>query len=186
MMEKESRLLSLLEECGAVQYGSFVLSSGKKSDYYVDVKRACSVPSVLKEIASMMSDIISGIDVDWVAGVELGAVPIATAVSLETGLPMIMIRKQAKEHGIKDLIVGDLQAGDRIVLVEDVTTTGGSVVKGIEAIRSAGGVIETVVAVVDREEGASENLENQDVRLLSLVSAAQLLRKHEKIKNDFL
>ncbi|MFW6041057.1 MAG: orotate phosphoribosyltransferase [Thermoplasmatota archaeon] len=162
-----------LEECGAIKYGEFTLTSGKKSSYYVDIKAASTDPEVLKIIAKKMSDLVDG---DKIAGMELGAVPLAAAVSLETGKPFLMIRKKKKGHGTGGRIEGRLEKGERVTVVEDVTTTGGSSVETVNVLRDAGALVERVLVVVDRGEGATENLKDIDVELVSLVSAEELLR----------
>lgn len=163
-----------LEECGAVKYGEFTLTSGKKSNYYVDIKLASTNPDVLKTIAERMAAHVDG---DKIAGMELGAVPLATAVSLETGLPFLMIRKEKKGHGTGSRIEGELEKGEKVVVVEDVTTTGGSSVETVNVLREAGAIVEKVLVVVDREEGAEEALKEIDVELIPLVSAEELVDK---------
>jgi len=112
-----------------------------------------------------------------IAGMELGAVPIAVAVSLETGIPFIMIRKGGREHGTKSPIEGDLNKGEKVLIVEDVATTGGSMVKTIDIIREAGGVVDVAVVVVDREEGGAENLKPLNVALNACVKASELKKE---------
>jgi len=109
--------------------------------------------------------------------VELGAVPIAASVSLASGKPYIMVRKAAKVHGTKKDYEGDLSRGDRVLFVEDVVTTGGTLRSAIERMRRAGAVVDTVVAVVDREEGGKLGLAEISVRFHALVSAKDLLGK---------
>ncbi|OGS50380.1 MAG: orotate phosphoribosyltransferase [Euryarchaeota archaeon RBG_16_68_12] len=164
----------MLKSCGALRFGDFTLTSGKTSPYYVDIKKAVTRPEVLREIARGMAPHAAA--ADRIAGVELGAVPIAAAVALETGKPYIMVRKERKEHGTGGDFEGDLAEGDRLLFVEDVVTTGGTLVKAIERIRGHGAVVADVVAVVDREEGGREALASIQVRLSALLTAAELLR----------
>lgn len=172
-------LADSLKECGAIKFGDFTLASGKKSSYYVDIKKASTNPELLKLIASRISEImkIHSITPDYIGGVALGGVPIAVSVSLETGLPLLMIRKEAKDYGTKGQIVGDVLPGREVILVEDVTTTGGSVIKAIHALRDEGLVIHRVITVVDREEGASGKLASNEVELIPLVRMSELLKK---------
>jgi len=172
-------LADALKDCGAIKSGDFTLASGKKSRYYVDIKKASSNPELLKLIASRVSEIMNlhSIKPDYIGGVALGGVPIAVSVSLETGLPLLMIRKEAKDYGTKGQIVGDISPGREVLLVEDVTTTGGSVIKAIHVLRNEGLVIHRVITVVDREEGASGTLASADVELIPLVRISQLLEK---------
>jgi len=168
-------LKELLEKHQAIKYGDFTLTSGKKSSYYVNVKAAYTLPEVMRVIAKEMGRFTTGYT--KVAGMELGAVPLAVAVSLETGIPFLMIRKQAREHGTKSRIEGALSPGDKVILVEDVATTGGSLVQSIQAIRDEGGVVDTAVVVVDREEGGAEAMEKLGVKLVSCIKASELKKK---------
>ena len=171
-MVNDHEFVAGLKACGAVQFGSFTLASGKTSDYYVDIKRAATRPDLLREIARRMAPHLKGYD--RVAGVELGAVPIATAVSLETGLPFLLVRKEAKGHGTKRTFDGEMHAGDRVVFVEDVVTTGGTLRMAIERLREEGAIVDRAVAVVDREEGGAQTLDGAGVRLVSLLRARDL------------
>ena len=162
-----------LKECGALAFGSFTLASGKTSSYYIDIKKAVTRPDILRAIGEAMAPFAKG--ADRIAGVELGAVPIAAAVSLASGRPYVMVRKAMKEHGTKKEFEGDLAKGDRVLFVEDVVTTGGTLRGAIERLRSHGAVVEDVVAVVDREEGGKIGLAEITVRLHALVTAKDLL-----------
>jgi len=162
-----------LVECGAVQFGTFTLASGKTSNWYCDKALAITVPALLRQIAKEMAPYAQGHQ--RIAGVELGAVPIAAAVSLETGLPYVIVRKAAKEYGTRKDFEGHLAPGDRVLFVEDVVTTAGTLVGSIERLRAAGAVVEQAVAMLDREEGGRENLRAAGVRLASLLTATDVL-----------
>jgi len=171
----KEKLIESLKESGCIKFGDFVLSSGKRSNYYVDIKRSITDPEILKTIGRIIGYYIDK-DVDVkIGGIELGSVPIATAVSLETGKELIIVRKKSKDYGTKSMIEGELKEGDKVILVEDVTTTGGSVIRAVEVIRSLGGVVDRVFVVVDRNEGAKENLERIGVKLIPLVNVDDLL-----------
>ena len=172
---KKDELIAALKNCGAVKFGDFTLSSGKKSKYYIDIKKASTDPATLRIIAEQATEKIRDLDLDIVGGVALGGVPIATAVSLETGLPLLLVRKDVKDYGTGGRFVGDLTDGARVVLMEDVTTSGGSVLDGISALRDAGGVVDTVITVVDREENAMGKLDSVGVNLIPLVRASDLV-----------
>jgi orotate phosphoribosyltransferase len=169
-------LIDALKACGAVKFGDFTLASGKKSSYYIDIKKASTDPKTLKIIAKGATALINGMNMAVVGGVALGGVPLATAVSLESELPLVIIRKSEKEYGTGGRFIGDFEQGARIVLLEDVTTSGGSVKDAIVAIRDAGAVVDTVITVVDRESGATENLASIDVQLVPLVCASDLVQ----------
>ena len=168
MVTKEY-LIDLLKENEVVKKGHFVLSSGKESDYYVDMKKALTSPLILSTVAKLISQKIADDNVDKVAGPALGAVPIATALSLETDIPLLMIRKEKKGYGTSKLIEGDLVEGDEVVIVEDVTTTGASLIKAIRAIEENGGVIKKAFVIVDRLDGAIETFEKEGINFEPLI-----------------
>ncbi|MBW9220049.1 orotate phosphoribosyltransferase [Methanothermococcus sp. SCGC AD-155-N22] len=174
----KEELIHALKNRGCIKFGDFILSSGKRSNYYIDIKRAITDPRILKTIAKMISNYI---DEELknenlkIGGIELGSVPIATAVSLETEKELIIIRKKSKDYGTKSKIEGDLKEGDMVILVEDVTTTGGNVIKAVEEIRSMGGVVDRVFVVVDRGEEAKDNLEKIGVKLIPLITVDELM-----------
>jgi orotate phosphoribosyltransferase len=136
------------------------------------MKRAITEPEILSTIAKLINEKI-GDDTDKIAGPALGAVPIATAVSLESKKPLLMIRKEKKGYGTSKLIEGSLNEGDNVILVEDVTTTGGSLLKAINAIVDNGGVVQKAFVVVDREEGAMETFANEGITLEPLISVSE-------------
>ncbi len=173
---QKQELIAALKDCGAIRYGDFTLASGKKSKYYIDIKKASTDPKTLKLIARQAAFRIKQIDVSIIAGVELGGVPLATAVSMETELPLLIVRKAVKDYGTKSRFVGDVKPEDRLVMLEDVTTSGGSVRNAIEVVRETGAKVKYVISVVDRGEGAIENLKEAGTELIPLVSASDLLK----------
>jgi orotate phosphoribosyltransferase len=166
------KLVEMLKK--AVKRGDFTLTSGKKSDYYIDIKKVSTDPKVLKEIVKEMAGLIAGERVDRIAGVAVGGIPIAAALSLELGVPFLIVRKEKKRYGRESKIEGELSEGDRVIMVEDVTTTGGSVLAAVKGIREKA-VCNKVIAVVDRGEGAKALLKEHGIELLSLVKARELM-----------
>ncbi len=166
-----NRIARLLLESGAIEYGDFLLASGARSSYYIDIKAATTNPAILAEIGKA---IVEGREFEVVAGVAVGGVPIAVAVSLASGRPYAIVRKEAKDHGKSGSIIGEVNGKD-VLLVEDVTTSGGSAIYGIEALRAAGAHVDRVVTVVDREAGAREALAEKGVSLQALVRVSDLL-----------
>ena len=164
-------LRQMLIDLGVVQTGEFVLASGRKSNYFVNIKRASTEPRVLREIAIAMAQHVGN---SRIAGMALGAVPIAVAVALETGNSYVIVRKAAKDHGTKDLVEGEVRPGDVFVIVEDVATTGGSTLKVAEALRQQGAAVSKAVVAVDREEGASKLLSENGIELVSIFKAKDL------------
>jgi orotate phosphoribosyltransferase len=173
-MNKEE-LVKLLKGCQAIQFGHFVLRSGAVSEYYIDIKKASTNPSILKKLAEAMSGYVEGYDV--LAGMELGAVPLVVALSLETNIPFVIVRKEKKEHGTGKQIEGGEVKGKRVLIIEDVTTSGGSVIKTIQVIRENQGIVDEVVAIVDRESGAEEKMKQADVSFIPLLSVSDILKK---------
>jgi orotate phosphoribosyltransferase len=167
-------LIELLKECGAIKFGKFTLTSGKQSDYYIDIKAASTKPRILRRIAEEMAGHVDG---TRVAGMELGAVPIATAVALQTGLPFCILRKKPREHGTGSQIEGEVRPGETVTVVEDVATTGGSIIQSVKLLRAAGAVVKRAIVVVDREEGAAEGLAAENVELVALVKRSQLVHR---------
>ena len=169
MVSKEY-LIDLLKENEVFLEGDFTLSSGKKSNYYINMKKAITEPEILSTISSLITEKIKDNEIDKVAGPALGAVPIATAVSLESKLPLLMIRKEKKGYGTSKLIEGELLEGDNVIVVEDVSTTGGSLLKAIKAIQENGGNVKRAFVVVDRQEGAIEAFEKEGITLEPLIT----------------
>lgn len=164
-------LTTLLQRAGAVSFGDFILASGARSTYYIDVKSAITDPSVLRALGNAIGEIIS---CDVVAGVAVGGIPLAVATSFTTGVPYAIVRSEVKTHGKGGSIIGNVK-GKRVVLVEDVTTSGGSALQAVSALRQEGGMIDTVITVVDREEGAELLLNAAGCQLRPLVRLHELL-----------
>jgi orotate phosphoribosyltransferase len=113
---------------------------------------------------------------DRIAGIVLGSIPLAAALSMATGIPYVMVRKEQKDHGTKDLIEGDLNPGDKVLVIEDVITTAGSSVKAIAVLRENGAVVDQIMSVVDREGGGKENLAKAGVSLTALVTGSEIVK----------
>lgn len=176
-MTKEE-LIQGLKDCGAIKFGRFVLTSGAISDYYIDIKKASTDPRILKTIAHEMSTYADGYDL--LAGMELGAVPLVVAVALETGIPYVIIRKERREHGTGKQIEGPDVGGHHVLLIEDVTTSGSSVVKSIDILRTGHAYVDKVLTVVDREAGARDILDKLDVTFIPLLSVSEILHKKKE------
>jgi orotate phosphoribosyltransferase len=170
--ESDAELIQALREAEAVKFGEFELSSGGTSNYYVDKYLFETDPECLRLIAERFAERVGDAKL---AGVALGAVPLVAATSMVGGNEYVIVRKATKEYGTGNRIEGRLDAGEEIVVLEDIATTGGSAISAVEALREAGAVVERVVLVVDREEGARENLADAGVEMESLVTASDLL-----------
>ena len=157
--------------------GDFLLRSGRRSRYYLDKYRFETRPDLLRPLGERIAAAVKehAPDATRLAGPELGAVALATAASLQSGLPFIIVRKAAKEYGTAKRIEGPYEEGECICLIEDVVTSGGALLDSVEALRGAGLVVHTAVCVVDREEGGADALARHDVRLRPLFRAGELL-----------
>jgi orotate phosphoribosyltransferase len=166
-------LHKLLVRYKAIEFGEFTLASGARSSYYIDVKSAVTHPDLLAAVAARVAETY---EFDVIAGVAVGGVPLAVAVSLESKKPYAIIRLSEKGHGKKDPVIGNV-VGKNVLLIEDVTTSGGSALHGIEALRAAGARAGRVVTVVDREQGAGQMLKGHGVEFIPLVRVSELLQE---------
>jgi orotate phosphoribosyltransferase len=173
-MEKE-KLIQMLKDCEAIQFGKFVLTSGAISDYYVNIKKASSNPKILKKIAKLMKEYTNGYDI--LAGMEIGAVPLVVALSILTDIPFVIIRKDKRNHGTGKQIEGNDVKGKRVLIIEDVTTSGSSVVKSVQIIRRNQGIVDEVLVLVDRESGAEEKLQKIDINFIPILSISNIIKK---------
>jgi orotate phosphoribosyltransferase len=161
--------------------GDFVLRSGKRSRYYLDKYRFETRPELLRPLGERIAAVVRehAPDASRLAAPELGAVALAAAASLESGLPFLIVRKEAKEYGTGNRLEGPYDDGESVCLVEDVVTSGGALLESVEALRAAGLVVATAVCVVDREEGGSDALARHAVRLRPLFRAGDLLARRK-------
>lgn len=166
-------LIKALRAADAVRFGEFELSHGGTSEYYVDKYLFETDPDCLEAIAEAFADRLA-VD-DKLGGVALGGVPLAAATSVAAGVPYVIARKQRKDYGTANLVEGRLEDGEEVIVVEDIVTTGTSLVDAVEALRDAGATVERALVVVDREEGGRENVEDAGVEMESLVTASELL-----------
>jgi orotate phosphoribosyltransferase len=180
-MTTHDRLLSILAERSA-RRGQFTLASGRQSTLYIDARLTTMSPDGLALIGPLALAALR--DVDWrvqaVGGLTLGADPISYAIayaSAESGSPLraFTVRKEAKAHGTGRLIEGPFHTGDRVAVIEDVITTGGSALRAVEAVRAAGGTVAGVLALVDREEGGRDALVSAGLPVVALVRVSDIV-----------
>ena len=157
--------------------GDFVLRSGRRSRYYLDKYRFETRPDLLGPLGRAIAEEVQAHEPNAarLAGPELGAVALAAAASLESGLPFLIVRKEAKGYGTANRIEGVFVEGEEVCVVEDVVTSGGALLSSVEALREAGLRVATAVCVVDREEGGVDELARHGVRLRPLYRATELL-----------
>ncbi|HRP02008.1 MAG TPA: orotate phosphoribosyltransferase [Candidatus Kapabacteria bacterium] len=153
--------------------GEFLLRSGKISNEYFDKYQFESIPNILNSIADHFSEIIKQ-DFDYLAALEMGGIPIATALSLKLNIPMVMVRKKAKEYGTQKFAEGPSIKGKKLLIVEDVVTSGGQIIISTNQLREEGAIIETAICVIDRESGGKEALAAESIQLLPLFTMTEL------------
>ncbi len=165
-------LAKRLIEVNAVKFGEFILSSGKKSNVYVDIKLALTYPDILKLVVNAMVEKLKNLKFDKIACIELGGVPVAVGLALELKKPFVILRKQAKSYGIKADYIGEINENERFIVVEDVTTTGNSALSVVDRLRNYKAQVVAVLVVVDREEGAKDKFD----KFIPLLTLSQLLK----------
>jgi len=172
----DAELQAALVEAAYLE-GDFLLRSGKRSRYYLDKYRFETRPDLLRALGVRIAAVARehAPAATRLAGPELGAVALAAAASLESGLPFLIVRKEAKEYGTGKRLEGPYDEGETVCLVEDVVTSGGALLDSIAALRAAGLTVDTAICVVDREEGGNEALARESVRLFPIFRAGELL-----------
>jgi orotate phosphoribosyltransferase len=172
----DAELARLIREHAYLE-GDFVLRSGKRSRYYLDKYRFETRPDILAALGERLAARIREVApaTARIAGPELGAVALAAAASLASGLPFLLVRKEAKGYGTENRLEGVFEAGEEVCLVEDVVTSGGAAADAIDALRAAGLECRMAICVVDREEGGADALARKAVRLYPLFRARELL-----------
>jgi uridine monophosphate synthetase len=190
MTELTSSQKSLADEllsAGCIKFGEFTLKSGLKSPIYIDLRRIITYPKLLEQIAQAYLPLLSSLQFSRIAGLPYAAIPIATAISLAGNYPMIYPRKEVKSYGTKAEIEGDYNAGETVVVIDDLATTGGSKFEAIEKLRGAGLVVKDVVVLVDRQSGAKESLAQAGYSMHAVLTIGQLLEYwegNEKVEKD--
>jgi len=164
-----------LYRIGAIRFGDFVLKDGRHSPFYVDLRLLIAHPPLLRRVAVAMLERTTDVAYDCIAGIPYAGLPLAVAMSLECGRPLVYPRKEAKSYGTKKLVEGVFGRGDRALVVDDVITTGGAKLEAMEPLREAGLVVSDVVVVVDREQSGAASLAAVGLRLHSVGRISDLL-----------
>lgn len=160
--------------------GTFTLRSGRTSSYYLDKYKFSTRPELLGPVADLLAAKARALLKDHgdqparLAGAELGGIPLVTACALRLGLPAIFVRNAKKDYGTAKQLEGELQAGDVVVLFEDVATSGGQALEAVKVLQDAGATVAGVIATIDRQEGARENVESAGIRFEALFTKADL------------
>jgi len=184
---------TFLHQNGIIRFGDFTLASGKKSSYYVDLRLVPSFPHqfrrMIKHLQSTISEEVGLDNFDAVASVPTGGLVIASALAFETVKPLLYVRSQAKSYGTGKLVEGAVTKGMRVLVVDDVATTGGSVINGIRELRKEGAVISDAYVIVNRLEGAQDALGAENVKLhhmSDVLSIAKILNESKLIDGSVL
>jgi uridine monophosphate synthetase len=174
-------LIVALHAIGAFRFGDFVLKDGRHSPFYVDLRLLVSHPKVLSQAAHALLERSAGIAFDRIAGIPYAGLPLAIAMALESGRPLIYPRKEAKTYGTKKQVEGLFAPGERALVVDDVVTTGGAKIEAVEPLRQAGLVVEDIIVVVDRQQNAEAVLQQHGLRLHRVVRIDEALDALEAV-----
>ncbi len=178
----KEQIIDSLISIGAVKFGEFKLKSGIMSPIYLDLRIIISYPDILKNIATELVAISEKLQFDKIAGIPYTAMPIATAFSLASGHPMIYSRKERKEYGTGQMIEGVWNPGDKVLIIDDLITNGGSKLETFEVFLGAGLKVKDVIVLIDREQGGKEKLEQQGYHLHSAISIFDILGRMKHLK----
>ena len=184
-MKKEIALA--LHEIGAIKFGEFKLKSGILSPIYIDLRLLISYPKVLKLISQAMIELAKGLEFDVIAGIPYTALPIATAISIDQGWPMVYARKEMKGYGTNKKVEGIYKKGDISLIIDDLITTGDSKFETVEPFEAAGLKITDFVVLVDREQGGRKKLEERGFKLhnvLGINEILDILKEEGKISEE--
>jgi orotate phosphoribosyltransferase len=174
----EEELPRILVHTGALKFGVFTLSGGKLSPYYLDLRIVPSFPDAFRTAIDLLVKAARRITtVDKIGGIPTGGLPWASVLAYSLSKPLVYVRKEVKHHGREKMVEGMLAPGDRILLVDDVVTTGHNILNALQTLRAEGGVVEDALVLVDREEGGEEHLRKEGVKLHSATRMSQLAQQ---------
>lgn len=179
--QMKTDLCRILHKIGAFEFGAFKLASGRTSPYYIDLRIIPSFPDAFQRISNLYMKLIKselGTDsFERIAGIPLAGLPLGALVALQLEKPFLYIRPRAKVHGRQRLIEGIIMPGDRVLMIDDLITTGSSLRKAVVAVRAEGGVVNSAAVLLDREEGGKERLAKDNVTLHFVMKASEAADK---------
>jgi uridine monophosphate synthetase len=170
-----AELIRHLSDLGCVQFGNFTLASGRQSPIYIDLRRLTASPALLRLAAQHYAQLLQPLSFDHLAAVPYAALTIGAAVALATNRPLIYPRKEVKDHGTGRPVEGRFAAGDTAVVIEDLVTSGGSVLQAIDTLEAAGLVVRDVAVLIDREQGGPQTLAKRGYRLHAVLALSEIL-----------
>ena len=173
-------LVHRLHEIGAVRFGRFTLKSGIVSPFYIDLRVLISHPDVLARIGSLMADLVRPCRPDRIAAIPYAGLPLGVATSLAGGFPLVYPRREEKAYGTKRRIEGAFEAGERVVVIDDIITDGASKFEAIEPLEAAGLVVRDLVILIDREQGGAERLAAKGYTLHAVLTISQCFDELER------
>ncbi|HJN17817.1 MAG TPA: orotate phosphoribosyltransferase, partial [Armatimonadota bacterium] len=170
-----AKLADALYEAGCIRFGEFTLKDGSIAPIYIDLRVLVGEPKTLRLLASMIAERLGEFEFDVITGIPYAALPIGVAVSLEADLPLVYARDKPKAYGTRHQVEGKFEEGQRVLVIDDVITSGGSKVEAAEPLRAAGLVVEDVLVVIDREQGGGDVLKPKGLKLHAMATITELL-----------
>ena len=169
-------LIFSLYKIGAVKFGDFTLKSGEKSKIYLDLRQIISYPDVLRAVAEAIWQQASGYPIDVICGVPYTALPITTCISLQQDIPMVMRRKEKKDYGTKQTIEGAFKTGQKCLIIEDVITSGASILETADDLEMAGLKVREIAVLINRQQGGEANLKQRHYSLHAAITLNDILQ----------
>lgn len=192
-MEFVKEFATFLHEKGAIKFGDFTLSSGKKSSYYVDLRMVASFPhqfrKMIKHLQNQIIEKVGLENFDYIVSIPTGGLVIASSLAFEIVKPLIYVRNKPKEYGTSKSIEGFIERGKKVLMIDDVATTGGSIINAIESLKEAGIITSDSFVIINRMEGATESLEAKGVKmhqLTDIFEITKILHEQNLVSNDVL
>jgi orotate phosphoribosyltransferase len=179
-LDKQAKMANILYKIDAVKFGVYQLSSGKQSPYYIDLRVIPSFPDAFREIiefySQQITDEIGVKNFDRIAGVPIAGIPFASQIAYNLQKPFLYVRKDIKQYGRERRVEGILISGNKVLLVDDLLTTGLTLKNAVDAVRAEGGVVTDLIVFLDREEGGKQLLENNGVKVHALLKVSEVAK----------